>query len=457
MKRVSAIVLSVLLLSAASACASQSKPVAVPVSDGLLQDNSISESSDQESSKQESSKQESSKQESSKQESSKQESSKQESSKQESSKQESSKRESSKQESSKQESSKQESSKQESSKQESSKQESSKQESSKQESSKQESSKQESSEQESSKQESSKQESSKQESSKQESSRQDSSLHSQNQNTKKNRTNIPVIKNIRSRIDQIDIEWEPVNGVEGYCIQYSASKSFPSNSCKTVETKDNKITLKVLKKNQRYYFRVCCYKTSDSGQKSYTEWGSVYSENLKTIHEVNGVTYVDGILITNKTYSLPMDFGDGLSSETLDAFDKMSSDAASQGIYLYIISGFRSYWTQQYTYNSFIYDRGVEQADRCSARPGHSEHQTGLAIDVNTTSDYFAYTPEAEWLERNCVRYGFIIRYPKDKEDVTGYKYEPWHIRYLGVQKAAEIASSGLTIEEYYGLTSVYP
>ena len=267
---------------------------------------------------------------------------------------------------------------------------------------------------------------------------------------------IPVIKRTRSKVDRIEIEWEPVEGADGYIIHYSTAKSLAPKKCKKIETTGSKITLTGLAINKKYYFHVCSYKKENSGQKTCSDWSRKHSEYLKTIHVIDGVTYVDGILIANKTYSLPADFGDGLDPETYDAFNRMARDAANDGIYLYIISDFRSYQTQNYTYNSFVYDRGVEQADRCSARPGHSEHQTGLAIDVNTTSDYFDGTPEAIWLARNCVRYGFIIRYPKGKEAVTGYKYEPWHIRYLGAQKAAEIANSGLTIEEYYGITSVY-
>ena len=267
---------------------------------------------------------------------------------------------------------------------------------------------------------------------------------------------IPVIKRTRSKVDRIEIEWKPVEGADGYIIHYSTAKSLAPKKCKKIETAGSKITLTGLAINKKYYFHVCSYKKESSGQKTCSDWSRKHSEYLKTIHVIDGVTYVDGILIANKTYSLPADFGDGLDPETYDAFNRMARDAANDGIYLYIISDFRSYQTQNYTYNSFVYDRGVEQADRCSARPGHSEHQTGLAIDVNTTSDYFDGTPEAIWLARNCVRYGFIIRYPKGKEAVTGYKYEPWHIRYLGTQKAAEIANSGLTIEEYYGITSVY-
>ena len=174
------------------------------------------------------------------------------------------------------------------------------------------------------------------------------------------------------------------------------------------------------------------------------------------IYYIDGAAYIDGIIIVNKTYSLPEDYGNGEDPEALSAFYEMQNDAYSDNIYLEIISGFRSYETQYYTYNSFVYDRGTELADRVSARPGHSEHQTGLAFDINTTANYFADTPEAAWLAEHCAEYGFIIRYPKDKEYVTGYAYEPWHIRYIGREKAKIITQSGLTLEEYYGLTSYY-
>ena len=123
---------------------------------------------------------------------------------------------------------------------------------------------------------------------------------------------------------------------------------------------------------------------------------------------------------------------------------------------IYLSSGFRSYETQNRIYNNYVSNYGQSSADTFSARPGHSEHQTGLAIDVNSIDDSFADTPEAEWLASHAHEYGFIIRYPKGKESITGYKYEPWHIRYLGVEKATEVYNSGLTLEEFLGIDSEY-
>ena len=180
------------------------------------------------------------------------------------------------------------------------------------------------------------------------------------------------------------------------------------------------------------------------------------SEAEHKIEEKDGKTYVDGILIANKTYSLPSDYNPGTLPQAQEAFDEMAAAAANDGITLFVNSGFRSYQEQEYLYNSYAYERGTDEADKVSSRPGHSEHQTGLTFDVNTTELSFEGTPEAIWLEQHCCEYGFIIRYPKGKEDETGYIYEPWHIRYLGKEIAEKVTKSGLSLEKYLGITSDY-
>ncbi len=170
-----------------------------------------------------------------------------------------------------------------------------------------------------------------------------------------------------------------------------------------------------------------------------------------------GLTYINGILIANKTYALPSTYNPGgLTRETQDAFNKMKQAAASEGINLWIASGFRSYATQQGLYARYVAGYGQAAADTFSARAGHSEHQTGLAMDVNNIEDWFGDTKEGKWLAENCHKYGFIIRYPKSKEAITGYKYEPWHIRYLGETIATDVYNSGLCLEEYLNITSKY-
>ncbi len=176
------------------------------------------------------------------------------------------------------------------------------------------------------------------------------------------------------------------------------------------------------------------------------------------IYKKDGFTYIDGLLIVNKTYSLPSSYNPGtLLNECYQAFDDMQTDAwYNSGLYLYELSGFRSYTTQKNLYDRYVAADGKAEADTYSARPGHSEHQTGLALDVNSLDDSFANTAEGRWLANNAHKYGFIIRYPKGKTDKTGYIYEPWHIRYVGVEKATKIYNSGLSLEEYYGITSKY-
>lgn len=168
------------------------------------------------------------------------------------------------------------------------------------------------------------------------------------------------------------------------------------------------------------------------------------------------VTYIDGILVVNKTYTLPADYAPGVNAEAKAAFEKMQADAAEEDLNIYISSGYRSYEYQAGLYQRYVDKDGKAEADRYSARPGHSEHQTGLAFDLNTIDNSFAETKEGKWVLQNCYKYGFIIRYPADKEDVTGYMWEPWHIRYLGVETAKAVYDSGLCLEEYLGITSKY-
>ncbi len=172
----------------------------------------------------------------------------------------------------------------------------------------------------------------------------------------------------------------------------------------------------------------------------------------------NGVTYIDDILIANKTYSLPSNYGKGLTIETTNAFNKMKEAAKKENLSIKIVSGFRSYSLQKTLYNNYVAIDGKKEADTYSARPGHSEHQTGLAFDINKASDAFDNTKEAKWLYDNCYKYGFILRYPKGKEDKTGYMYESWHFRYVGTKLATTLYNAGdwITLEEYFGITSKY-
>ncbi len=178
--------------------------------------------------------------------------------------------------------------------------------------------------------------------------------------------------------------------------------------------------------------------------------------NGHEVIEEDGLTYIDGILIANKSYSLPADYDPGVNQEALDAFNEMASDAADEGLSIYISSDYRSYYDQERIYNNYVERDGQEAADTYSSRPGHSDHQTGLAFDLNSIDDSFGLTPESDWVAVNAHKYGFIIRFPEGKDEITGYQYEPWHIRYLGVEKATEVYESGLCLEEFLGIDSVY-
>ena len=174
---------------------------------------------------------------------------------------------------------------------------------------------------------------------------------------------------------------------------------------------------------------------------------------------IDGVTYINGILIANKTYSLPSSYyPGGLTNEFNEAFNQMKSDSYSEEINIYVVSGFRSYNTQNTLYNNYVNRDGRDEADTYSARPGHSEHQTGLAADFNMVDDDFEYTAEGKWLNDNAYKYGFILRYPKGKTGETGYIYESWHYRYVGVDLASKLYNGGnwISLESYFGITSQY-
>jgi len=188
-----------------------------------------------------------------------------------------------------------------------------------------------------------------------------------------------------------------------------------------------------------------------------------YSTDYKTDLEKNN------LIIVNKYYHLESDYvpsnlihvtseyggnGQYITSEAFQEYKKMYSDMKVLGLNLLIRSSYRSYDYQKNLYNNYVARDGVINADTYSARPGHSEHQTGLAIDVGTptTRDLgdFLYTDEYEWMMQNAHKYGFILRYEEDKVNITGYMYEPWHFRYVGVEAATYIKENGISYEEYY-------
>jgi D-alanyl-D-alanine carboxypeptidase len=146
-----------------------------------------------------------------------------------------------------------------------------------------------------------------------------------------------------------------------------------------------------------------------------------------------------------------------MRQEAVQAFHALCEDALEQEMEIVVTTAYRSYDFQSSLYYSYVESRGQEWADRYSAKPGTSEHQTGLAADCSSPSvgyqltSTFGDTPEGKWLAENAHRFGFIIRYPEGKEAITGYNYEPWHIRYVGVLSAEQIYTKGITLEEWLG------
>ena len=176
------------------------------------------------------------------------------------------------------------------------------------------------------------------------------------------------------------------------------------------------------------------------------------------------------LIIVNKYYQLDNDYyygelvtmdkaydnknGSKLNKEAYAAFQKLVDAGEKEGYHIRNNSAYRSYNTQSGLYNNYKNSNGLTWADKWSARPGHSEHQTGLALDVGVKNEYslgkFESSPEFTWMKNNAHLYGFILRYPKGKEYITGYGYEPWHYRYVGVDVATYIYENNITYEEYY-------
>ncbi len=264
---------------------------------------------------------------------------------------------------------------------------------------------------------------------------------------------VQIIK-ATSTFDSARVYWQQLD-CNGYEILIKENGSWRHAGWSSSD-KSSKV-IRGLKKGKKYWFRVRAYNKID-GRKYFGKRSAPVKFRTKGYKQkIDGVTYIDGILIANKTYSLPKTYNPGgLTATTKRAFNKMCSAASQDGIYLYCVSGFRSYETQKYLYDSYVKRDGKAAADRYSARPGHSEHQSGLALDVNNASGWFDGTKEALWIEEHCWEYGFILRYPQDKENITGYKYESWHIRYVGKSLAKKLTKQGLTLEEYFGITSKY-
>ena len=247
----------------------------------------------------------------------------------------------------------------------------------------------------------------------------------------------------------------------------SKEHKFDNKDSKRNEEKTKKVDNEVINNKEEL-------KPAPKNSKEYTdlEDGEYKTDKGYIIKIEKGIASVEGNLIVNKTYSLPKDFRptnpysktdkdwaiEMIDKDAMNAFNDMKSDATSLGLNIYIASGFRGYNSQERIYNNYVAKDGKEAADTYSARPGYSEHQSGLCFDLNSVEDSFANTNEGKWINNNAYLYGFIIRFPKGKEDKTGYQYESWHLRYVGKELAKKLYNNGdwISLEEYYGLSSSY-
>lgn len=170
-------------------------------------------------------------------------------------------------------------------------------------------------------------------------------------------------------------------------------------------------------------------------------------------------TIINQLIVVNKRYPLPKDYNKGEDPKARESFNQLAAAARLDGFELVAFSTFRSFERQETLYNQYVTKDGQELADQYSARPGYSEHQSGLAFDIGEknfeqhwAAQSFGDTPAGKWVAQNAHLYGFILRYPLGKEEVTGYMNEPWHFRYVGVESATDMYTHKQTLEEYLEL-----
>lgn len=181
-----------------------------------------------------------------------------------------------------------------------------------------------------------------------------------------------------------------------------------------------------------------------------TSFGDDY---LILVNKYNGL---ESSFVPNDLANISIQYaysGHKIREEVNAQYTTMAKDAKNEGLVLIVNSSYRSYESQEVTYNSFKRSKGEIEADLKAARPGYSEHQTGLALDITTRlseDEEFVNTEEFTWLKENAHKYGFILRYPEGKENITGYSYEPWHYRYVGIDVATKIYNENITFDEYY-------
>ena len=217
--------------------------------------------------------------------------------------------------------------------------------------------------------------------------------------------------------------------------------------------------------NMYHYIK---YKDNFNDVRSLVEYVNAKAYLMPFIEATESDTSKDILMIGSKIYFLndyvPEDLEDvpegyyllskpQLRSEALQAYIKMADEARKEGLDFYISTAYRSYEFQNTLYNNYLKTDPQEVVDTYSSRPGYSDHQIGLSCDIRTKEKSFSdftSTPEAQWLKENSYKYGFIMRYPENKENITGYVYESWHFRYVGLDAAKIINDNNITFDEYY-------
>lgn len=257
----------------------------------------------------------------------------------------------------------------------------------------------------------------------------------------------------------------------GFAIFFLTNKEDENKELKVNKNVENSFETKL--KNEKYYIdayldRYLKYAENNKDLNTSKIIMNVNSNLDKEKYEDTEKTNIkdNNLMLVNKYYYLTEDYtpndlitltskyNTGINSqmrkEAAIGFMKMSDAATLDNITIKNASGYRSYKYQVNLYDKYVERDGKKAADTYSARPGFSEHQTGLVSDINQIDNSFENTDAFKWLQENAYKYGFILRFPKDKEDVTGYQYEPWHYRYVGEYVAEKIHDENLTLEEYY-------
>ena len=297
-----------------------------------------------------------------------------------------------------------------------------------------------------------------------------------------------VIKSLLPGSKKLTVQWaKAADSRARYEIQICRNKKFNKGVITlTAGYSRTDITRTKLKNKKIYYVRVRTY-IPYNGKNIYGAWSGVKKVKVRStaIYKnttIRGLpelrvlrTSDDGdlLVLVNKYYgvskkytpknlvSVPSSYGTysniKLKKQAFDAYKTMLAAAKKEGLNFKICSAYRTYGTQKSLFFGYKKSWGLKRTYLYSAYPGRSEHHTGLAIDLLTgrngwrLDDSFAKTRESKWVAANCAKYGFIIRYPKNKTNITGYAYEPWHLRYVGTDAAKTIMSKGITLEEYLG------